>query len=168
MKKLVVYLSLLTVSLAFFNGCEGGAPRPDNFPKVVSFQLKITKDGTPLPGAEVELVAEQNIGVAVGGTTDASGLVKLKTVQGSYAREGAPEGAYKCVVVPAIKVEGELPESELAKMSLDESSAYTQAIEEKRELARKEIMGSFSSKETTKLAVSVQKEGFATLDIMAE
>ena len=75
-------------------GC-GGPPKPEGLPKLYSTTIQLTQAGDPCEEASVRLVPELQSNWPVGGSTDATGTVTLKTY-GKYP--GAPEGKYKVVV----------------------------------------------------------------------
>ncbi|MDR0869495.1 MAG: hypothetical protein LBN39_01735 [Planctomycetaceae bacterium] len=86
-------------------------------PKLQSVTLSFTQEGEPLAEATVVLVPQFPCDWTIGGLTDASGSVKLRT-HGKY--EGAPAGQFKICVSKTV-TEGELPK-------MDASSAVVPTI----------------------------------------
>ncbi|MGL6197276.1 MAG: hypothetical protein ACRC2T_20890 [Thermoguttaceae bacterium] len=104
MMKLRLFLTISVLFiLSFTFGC--GPKLPDGLPKLHKVQLKFTQEGAPLEKATITLIPQQTLPWAIGGSTDASGSVTLKT-HGKY--DGVPEGKYKITVIK-FESEGELP-----------------------------------------------------------
>lgn len=100
--KLHVMIVLCVLALAV--GC--GKKLPDGMPKLQKVQLTFVQEGAPLDKASIKLVSEDaSMQWTVGGSTDASGSVVLRT-HGEYV--GVPAGKYK-VCVTKFENEGELP-----------------------------------------------------------
>ena len=98
MKHLFVIPSLF---ILLFSGC--GEPRPDGMPKLYPVTLTLEQEGKPLAEATVILVPQFPCTWTVGGITDTSGRVQLKT-HGKH--DGAPAGNFKICVRKTI-IEGE-------------------------------------------------------------
>ena len=122
---------------AAFVGCNDG--RPADMPKLHPVTLTFILDDVPLADAPVMLhSANEYRRWAVGGRTDAGGLVSLKT-QGRYP--GAPAGKYKITVDkvvqsgPPVPPSSELPddEEECKKIfdEIDKKTATTRVVDEK-------------------------------------
>ena len=77
-----------------FAGCSGEL-EPEGMPKRHPTVIQFTQAGQPCDGASVRLHPETPNNWAVGGSTDASGTVELKTY-GKYP--GVPEGKYKIII----------------------------------------------------------------------
>ena len=79
-----------------FTGC-GQSPYPQGFPKIYPCEITVTQEGTPLEGATVTALTEDdNLAKwPVGGTTDASGKANLTTM-GKF--KGVPAGTYTILI----------------------------------------------------------------------
>ncbi len=96
MKKIDIIHSSLWVLLALVllpTGCNDN--RPKDLPKLNKVTLHFTQDGSPCAGASVSLVPLDSSPWIVGGTTDASGAVQLKT-HGEFV--GVPAGKYRIAI----------------------------------------------------------------------
>jgi hypothetical protein len=92
--QLKCFLFLVLLGCVFgFLGCAD--PKPDGLPNLQPVSLQFTQDGTPCEKASVNLSPQDGNRWAVGGSTDANGIVQLKT-HGKY--QGVPAGKYKIVV----------------------------------------------------------------------
>ena len=100
----LIYLCVLGGLCFFAFGC--GPKYPPGMPKLYPVKLTFTQEGKPLELASVMLYPEDSgMTWGVGGSTDNSGVVTLKT-HGEF--NGAPAGKYK-VCVRKFLMEGELP-----------------------------------------------------------
>ncbi|MDR2641589.1 MAG: hypothetical protein LBC74_02220 [Planctomycetaceae bacterium] len=93
-------------SLVLF-GC--GENKPDGLPKLQPVTLRFTLDGQPCDSASVHLIPQENSPWVVGGSTDTTGTVVLKT-HGKFS--GVPIGKYKITVSKVEREDvGELPKN---------------------------------------------------------
>jgi len=85
----VFFLSVLMLSIV---GCQG-EKKPDGMPALHKTTLTFTQDGKPLADATITLMPldAANTKWPSGGTTDSSGVLKVKTMT-KY--DGLPEGKY--------------------------------------------------------------------------
>lgn len=68
---------------------------PAGFPKVVHCQVVVTDGGSPLEGVTVGLLPDNPTGsLVLSGKTDALGIATVRSMLGSYSKDGAPEGSY--------------------------------------------------------------------------
>ena len=132
-----------------FAGC-GGEPEPEGMPKRHPAIILFTQAGEPCEGASVRLAPETQSNWSVGGSTDATGTVELKTY-GKYP--GVPEGKYKVVVS---KIEREPVGSAPAAM-----------YETQREEVYDLIDPIYSTPEETTLSIEVKpgKNSFGPFDL---
>jgi hypothetical protein len=93
MKYLITTVSVLLLMFPI-SGCSK-KPTPDGLPPLVTCSVLVQQDKTPLSGANVSLIPENNSKWNAAGTTDNSGIAKLYTLA-QY--EGVPEGTYKVIV----------------------------------------------------------------------
>jgi len=85
----------LSIALLFQAGCGGNDGRPDDLPDLYSVSITVTQSGSPLEDALVTVINKTpaTYGTA-SGTTDASGVAKLRT----YGFNGVPAGDYSVVI----------------------------------------------------------------------
>ena len=95
-------IMFLGVLVLFVAGC-GGEKKPDGMPAIYPTTITFTQDGSPLVGATVTLVAQDqaNTQWPSGGATDNNGVLRVKT----KGFDGAPVGTFK-VVVTKTETEG--------------------------------------------------------------
>ena len=90
-------LTIFTLSIALLlqAGCGGDDGRPDDLPQLYPVTITIIQSGNPLEDALITLVNKTpaTYGTATG-TTDASGIARLRT----YGYNGVPAGDYAVVV----------------------------------------------------------------------
>jgi hypothetical protein len=97
--KIKIGFVCLFIVLFTFIGCNFGPTAPDGFPKkLYPCELTILQNGTPLQGARVALLHQdenqKNWGTS--GISDTEGVVQLYT----YGKwKGAPEGTFKVTVI---------------------------------------------------------------------
>ncbi len=104
-KRVFFAITLLTTSFSVI-GC--GPKKPDGLPELHPTTLTLTQDGAPLTDATV-ILNSQALGTwSCGGTSDADGVVVLRT-HGQY--DGAPLGKHKVLVVKTASQGGETPET---------------------------------------------------------
>ena len=141
-------VSLSAVMLIGLVGC-GGEKKPDGFPPIYPVTVRVTQEGKPLEGASVALTApDGSVPWVVGGTTDASGNVKLRT-HGKY--EGAPAGKYN-VQVSKVIYEGR--DEYLDAMNRNDTAA-AQNIDVK---VFQYVEDAYTSAKDTPLRVEITKE----------
>jgi hypothetical protein len=104
--RLIGLFLFILFSLGLF-GCSEN--KPDGLPKLQPVTLRFTLDGQPCGGASVHLIPQDENPWAVGGSTDSSGTIVLKT-HGKYS--GVPVGKYKITVSKVEREDvGEAPKS---------------------------------------------------------
>lgn len=139
---------LLLLFLFTLLGCQR-QQRPADLPPLYPVELTLMQENKPVPGADVLLSPVENKGKwAPGGTTDATGMVRVK-VSGKY--EGAPIGPYNvCVTKSEIEGPSQLDE----RLPRVRQKTYY-LVEEK-----------YASPETTPLQIEVSKgKNIRTLDV---
>lgn len=105
----------LLLTLAFLSISCSEKKLPDGMPSLHPCTIKVTQEGTPLPEAEIQLIAKDTATArwAVTGRTDKNGLAAIFTM-GKY--QGAPLGEYTVLIIkqeivydhPPKEVNGEL------------------------------------------------------------
>ena len=138
----IVFLSL-SVVLVLLSGCKDKS-RPSDFPDVFSVSITITQEDKPLEGATVTLIAKtpSQYGTA-SGTTDASGVAKLRT----YGHDGVPAGDY-AVLVTKQGVENAKESKTLEGLPIMVGGENYQYVD-----------GKFSKESTTTHSISVTNKG---------
>jgi len=95
MRTLIIFV--FTATLPFIVGC--GTTRPKEMPETAPCEITVLQDGKPMTDIIVSLYREGGNGaLSIGGTTDASGIAKIKTTWGAYTTDGAPVGTCKVTV----------------------------------------------------------------------
>jgi hypothetical protein len=129
-------------------GCAKGDTGPALYPVTGT----VKKDGKPLAGVSVSLVAtNQKVGIALMGVTKDDGTFEIATGQG---KKGAPEGTFKVVLS---KGAGAVP--------ADPKDAYAGARKDPRQSAGDEIPKEWQSASTTTKTFDVKKGADNTLNI---
>lgn len=101
---------------------------PEGFPKVYKTLVKVVKDGTPMQNIRVILLPEDRpLNFIVGAKTDSEGFATIETIRGTYKKPGAPEGAYRVMLMEFIKVD--MPE-----LSIEEEDRLTERQRRQRQL----------------------------------
>ena len=107
--------------LSLLTGC--GEKYPADFPKVYPIKVTVTDGTTPLSNVRLmfyRVSNESGSGYGVSGFTDATGVAKVSTSQGAYAKAGIPAGEYVVTVEDVIIVDLGVSPEEIAKMSYPE------------------------------------------------
>ena len=144
----------LSVLLLTHSGC--GSKRPDGFPKLVSYTLRVEKDGHPVQDASVNLVSEiQGREWTAGGITNKNGIVAFYTHMNTYMEKGIPEGNYKVTITKIPDVPERLSEQEVTKLSQPEFKEYTARLEKAIDAAPKDVPQILSSRSRTPLSITV-------------
>lgn len=153
---------MLVITMFSFGGCSN---KPADFPDTVPFTLIITKNNAPLEDASVVLHCDTGVNYAVGGMTDAKGVVAMTTVCGSYRRSGTPVGTFKVTVEKEPVVPGALPQEEVNKLDPDESTLYYQKLEKARKATPPALPVKYATAGSTPLSVTVASGASATLAV---
>lgn len=124
MKLTISALVLLSVSVLLLTGCEKA---PAGFPKVYPVEVTVLDTGEPLDLATVILNPKE--GTEVGsftcaGSTTAKGVAVIKTMWGTYAAKGAPEGGYVISIVRDVVPEETMTPDELAELTPEANFAH--------------------------------------------
>ena len=127
MKYTISALVLLCASVLALTGCEKA---PAGFPKVYPVEITVLDTGEPLDMATVVLNPKEGTEVgsftSAGSTTD-KGVAVIKTMWGTYAAKGAPEGAYIVSITRDVVPEETMTPDELAELTPD--ALYTHKAE---------------------------------------
>ncbi|MDR0870596.1 MAG: carboxypeptidase-like regulatory domain-containing protein [Planctomycetaceae bacterium] len=142
--------AILCSLFIFLSGCAK-QDKPEGLPELLPYELILTQDGKPLPGANVSLTAQPPGQWIVGGGTDDNGVAKIYT-HGKFA--GAPAGKYKVVITKTV-TEGGPTEADKNNPSYNGGSGKIFSLVDKQ----------FGDVKTTPLEVDVKAgENKATLD----
>jgi hypothetical protein len=90
-------------------GCSSQEPMPVTYP-VTGSVLRLS--GTPYPGGAVQFHPESDEDLTVLGDIDKDGTFRLRTIKGRQRVDGAPEGAYRVTIRPAIGADQKAPFAE--------------------------------------------------------
>lgn len=119
-----VQILCLTALVSFSLVCFGcGKKKPDGFPEVQPFTVKVVDGSKPIEGALIRLVVS-NGNYRVDGKTDASGVAVLSTGLQGYSAKGAPAGDYRVQIEKEPLAEHWKTPEEQAQMSKPEKDAY--------------------------------------------
>lgn len=152
-------LTLLFLPFLFFwVGCNPSVP--SNFPSVVPVKVTVNDQGSPIDNvAVVFTVSDSGVSHIVGGNTDPSGVVELKTTQATHQVKGCPLGKYKVTLNKAPKLPSEKTREEINRMTPEETNAYSQIIEKETKEAKPIIPTPLTSITTTPITVEVPAGG---------
>lgn len=139
-------------------GCGPGAPT--GFPKLHKCSITVMKEGKPLQDAAVSFVGgDSSAAYACGGKTDAAGVALIRTKQGTYVANGAPEGTFKITLFKAVEVEGRLPEEEVNKMPQHERINYAVEMQKKADAIPPVVPPALTAAKTTPLEITIASGG---------
>lgn len=155
--KILLTLLLVVISGSAIVGC--GPKKPDGFPDVVPFKVKVVDGSTSIAGVDVFFIGEGN--AVISGITDSTGVAEIRTKLSSspYSAVGVPVGSYRVQCTKDPKVEHWKTPQEIAMMSIEEQGAYTQEYQEKCDALPREIPKFWSSFDKTPLTAEVASGG---------
>ena len=152
----VIFL-MATIGL-FCAGC-GGVQRPDGFPKLYPLAVVVQNNGQPIDEVRFQLISgDASVPWGVGGRTNSSGEGAALTFQGTYSKNGCPEGTFTVILRRTLLTGLELSEEEYLKLSVTEQDAYSARIEEARRKQPKIIPDAFASAATNPVIIEVTKD----------
>jgi len=158
-------LFMLVLAVFLFSGC--GKSRPKDMPNVYPVNITITDGTTPLDGATVILVADAAMAesrpanLVVGGTTDSTGKVDLRTTMGTYSEKGAPLGQYKVTIQKDQPIVQTVSDDELQKMDMGERLAHSRKLMAERDAKPKLVPVPLTQSSTTPLRLEVKEKDTA-------
>lgn len=121
-------------AIPFIIGC--GPARPTEMPETAPCTVTVMQEGQPMSGIVVSLYREEGNGsMLIEGTTNASGIAKIRTSWGSYTTKGAPVGTLKVTVDKYFEAP---PET----VTPEETARWTKQQGEKYELERQALIDS--------------------------
>ena len=150
---------LIMVCFLFVTGCGGGAEMPEFATKLIPVYGQVTGNGSPVVGAAVTFIPDENKGAVAHAVTDEAGLFDLHTpISGATLEQmqGAIPGKYKVIVSRILMPDG-------SPIAPDTTEADAMAIG-----AEETVPLQFSDPERTKLAIVVANEQMAPLDLSIE
>ena len=133
-----IFLLALCCSWVSFSGC--GEKLPADFPKVFPMTVTITDGTTPLADVRIMFFQISGSGVAYAssGLTDARGIAKISTSQGSFNKAGIPVGEFVVTVEDVIRMNDDISPEEELRMSREELTKLSQEREKRMaEIVRK-------------------------------
>ena len=150
----LMFACLFATFLLASPGCKRGRAKPEGMPDLYPCSVTLTQEGKPLEGANVILYSTSpNFKWAVGGISDSTGLVVLRT-NGFY--DGVPEGAYK-VTLTKILSEGPPPPS-VESLPEDEMERSKILREHAKKVTNYSVIpDEYQSQNTTSLEFEVTK-----------
>ncbi|MDR0609329.1 MAG: hypothetical protein LBG58_04410 [Planctomycetaceae bacterium] len=134
---------------------------PDGFPaKLVSFEVKLTHNGSPLQGVTVSLILTGgNSPYLVRGNTDSNGVAKMETVMNVFSQSGSTSGTYNAVITHTPTPPSTISDNELDKMSSDEMIAYRKKIEAEIAAMPHPVPQEWGNIKTTPIKITVPENG---------
>ena len=152
------FLLLWVVCLVFSFGC--GSKKPAGMPKVYPVKLTVMDGDTPLADATVILVSDNPVdNVVVGGTSNASGVVDLRTSFASYSEKGAPLGSYKITVQKDQPIVETKTQEEIRQMGPGELAEHGRKLLAERNAKPKLVPAIVTRSATTPLKIEVVEKG---------
>jgi hypothetical protein len=131
---------------------------PDGFPtKLVSFEVKLLNEGKPVSNATISFVTNTNYYIL--GSTDSDGVAKLSTTINTHTKSGVPPATYPVIITYSPKAPSELPNEQIAKMTMEESNAYTEKIHAEFLAMPKIVPDEWSVAKTTPIKITVGESG---------
>jgi hypothetical protein len=158
----VMFLFVLAVQI----GCQ--QKLPDGFPtKLVSFDVKLIHNGSPVKGAAVSFLLEGgNSPYLVTAYTNANGVAKMETTMNVFSQSGVPSGTYAAVITHTPESPSRISNAELSKMSNDEITAYTKKIDAEIAAMPHPVPKEWGNIKTTPVKIIVpEKGGTITIEI---
>ncbi|MDR0871034.1 MAG: hypothetical protein LBN39_09615 [Planctomycetaceae bacterium] len=146
-----------TIFSGLFLGCA--KPHPAGLPQLVPCTVKIVDGSQPLAEVDVGLLREEGqSGWSLGGISDSTGTVKLRTIFASFEGNGVPAGTYRVLLNKQVDVPPELTLSETDSLKL--SPAELTKWNAKREKYIKEhqiLPTTFSDPDATPIKLTVSE-----------
>jgi hypothetical protein len=155
MKKLLLISGVLLMLV----GCGSGVESPDFAKHLTPVFGQVLGNGTPVAGAAVTFIPDQNKGAVAYAVTDDAGLFDLHTpISGATIEEmhGAVPGRYRVIVSRILMPDG-------SPIAADTTEADAMAIG-----AKETVPLQFSDPERTQLAIVVSAEQMEPLDLSIE
>lgn len=147
--------ALVSLSLVCF-GC--GKKKPDGFPDVQPFTVKVVDGSKPIEGAFVQFICTQG-SLAISGKTDSTGVAVISTFLQGYRAQGAPVGDYRVQVEKKPLAEHWKTPEEQSLMSKPEKDAYIDEWLAKCAELPREVPDVWSSFDNTPLTATVSAGG---------
>jgi hypothetical protein len=146
-------------------GCQ--QKLPDGFPeKLVSFEVKLIHNSSPVGGAAVSFVPEENSPYLVTAYTNTKGVAKMETTMNVFSQSGVPSGIYRVIVTHIPVTRLEVSNAELGKMSNDEVTAYHKKIKAAIDTMPHPVPKEWGNIKTTPVKITVpEKGGSVTIEI---
>ncbi|MDR2706511.1 MAG: hypothetical protein LBC02_12090 [Planctomycetaceae bacterium] len=153
--------------LRFFNrliivliiGISGCSYAPPDFPKTKHCSVTVFRDSQPVADVFVTLTPTESGGMwTVSGKTDAHGVAVLRTFQGTYVVQGAPEQTFKVTLEKQPVVEGEKSPKEIEKLGMIGIQKYHEEIAQKRAALPKIIPEILNQNSRTPILFDLTKE----------
>jgi hypothetical protein len=147
---------LIIVLIIEISGCSYAPP---DFPKTKLCSVTVLRDSKPVADVFVTLTPAESGGMwTVSGKTDTNGVAVLRTFQGTYVVQGAPERMFKVTLEKQPVVEGEKSPKEIEKLGMTGIQKYHEEIEQKRAALPKIIPEILNQNSRTPILFDLSKE----------
>ena len=166
LNKIDIVAVMFLFVLAVPTGCQ--QKLPDGFPeKLVSFDVKLTHNASPVQGAAVSFFLEGgNSPYLVTAYTNTGGVAKMETTMNVFSQSGVPSGTYTVIVIHIPTSPSKLSNAELGKMSNAEVNAYGEKIRAEIAAMPHPVPKEWSNIKTTPIKITVpEKGGSVTIEI---
>ncbi len=145
-------------------GC--GPARPKEMPETAPCSVSVLKDGQPVADVVVSLYREEGNGsMLIEGTTNSSGVAKIKTRWGAYMTNGVPVGTLKVTIDKYVAVPDETVTAEESAMWTPQQSAKYERERQALIDSLRVIPKTIADVTLTPLTVSVAPSTGATLEV---
>ncbi len=157
MKRVQILCLAAFVSLSLvFVGC--GKKKPDGFPDVQPFTVKVVDGSKPIEGALVRFNGDVG-SLAISGKTDSSGVAVISTGLKGYSAKGVPVGDYRVQVEKEPLAEHWKTPEEQSQMSKPEKDKYLDEWLAKCAELPREVPKVWNSYDDTPLKATVSAGG---------
>ena len=153
--QLLCLAALVSLSLVCF-GC--GKKKPDGFPEVQPFTVKVVDGSKPIEGAIIRFIGDGG-SIAIHGQTDATGVAVMTTGLQGYTAKGVPAGNYRVQVEKEPLAEHWKTPEEQSQMSKPEKDKYLDEWLAKCAELPREVPKIWNSYDNTPLTATVSAGG---------
>ncbi|MDR0336551.1 MAG: hypothetical protein LBI18_05615 [Planctomycetaceae bacterium] len=147
-------------------GISGCSYVPPDFPKTKPCSVTVLRESQPVADVDITLTPVESGGMwTVTGKTAANGVAVLRTFQGTYMVQGAPEQTFKVTLDKRPVVEGEKSPKEIQKLGMVGIQQYHDEIEQKRAALPKIIPEILNQNSRTPILADFAKDRAITIEL---